>query len=100
MDKSLDRSVGCQTFAQEICTLAAKEELPDVWRYLHASERDYIYYSTPKKTHAHIDFFLVDSAVLPCVASSSIGTITWSDHAPVSLSLHNGINTSGRPHVD
>lgn len=97
MNKSVDRSVGCHRFAQELQPLADEEELHDAWRYLNSTERDYSFYSSSKKTHSRIDFFLVDRVVLPHVVSSSIGYITWSDHAPVHISLNTGFVSSGRP---
>lgn len=50
--RTLDRSAGSRRFAQELHSLVAEEELHDVWRYLHANERDYTYYSTSNKTHS------------------------------------------------
>lgn len=101
MKRSLDWSAVSHRSAQELNFLAAEEELHDVWRYLHASERDYSYYSTSKKTHTtlppRIDFFLVNSNSLPYVVSSLIDLISWSDHAPVSLTLQTRFNTTGRP---
>lgn len=46
MNKSVDRSLGSHRFAQELQMLANEEEMHDVWRYLHSTERDYTYYST------------------------------------------------------
>lgn len=97
MDRSLDRSQSSHRYAQELNPLVNEEELHDVWRYLHATERDYSYYSTSKRTLSRIDFFLVDSAALPHVISSTIDNITWSDHASVSLTLQTNYDYSCRP---
>lgn len=59
----------------------------DVWRCRHATERDYSFYSSVHKTYSRIDMFLVDKKLLPQITNSAIGMITWSDHAPVTLSV-------------
>lgn len=51
---------------------------------------------TPVK-HSRLDYFLVDRPTLSRVSSTSIGHITWSDHASVDLSLETTYNTLGRP---
>lgn len=61
-------------------------QLIDVWRLLHPTERDYTFYSTPHRHYSRIDYFLIPHTQLHAVRGSSIGSITWSDHAPVLLS--------------
>lgn len=63
-----------------------KAQLVDVWHILHPTERDYTFYSAPHKVYSCIDYFLVPHSQLHAVKASAIGSITWSDHAPISLS--------------
>lgn len=97
MDRCLDRSGGPSRLTQDLQLFANEEELHDTWRYSHSTERDYTFYSNPNRTHSRIDFFLVDKMVLPRVSASSIGQITWSDHAPIELSIETAYNITGRP---
>lgn len=97
VDNREDRSIGSFRHAQEIHSIVAEEELHDVWRYLNNTERDYTYFSSSKRTHSRIDFFLVDRSVLSKTDSASIGNITWSDHAPIALMLRTKFDTRGRP---
>lgn len=60
-------------------------QLIDVWRLQHSGERDYSFYSPPHKVYSRIDFFLIPHAQLHAVRETSIGSITWSDHAPISM---------------
>lgn len=60
-------------------------QLTDVWRLQHSGERDYSFFSPPHKVYSRIDLFLIPHDQLHLVSSTSIGQITWSDHAPVSL---------------
>lgn len=62
-------------------------DLYDPWRCKHASERDYTFYSSVHHTYSRIDLTLIDKHLLAQVKSSTIGTITWSDHAPILLTV-------------
>lgn len=62
-----------------------KAQLVDVWRLQHSGERDYTFYSQTHKLYSRIDYFLIPHNQLHSVVDSSIGLITWSDHAPITL---------------
>lgn len=62
--------------------------LYDVWRCYHASERDYTFYSDVHKSFSKIDMFLVNRQSLQVVDRCEIDTISWSDHAPITLLIH------------
>ncbi len=59
----------------------------DVCRPLHPSTRDYTFYSSPHGTLSRLDYFLISKSVTFSAASSTIGNILISDHAPVFLSM-------------
>uniref|UniRef100_A0A8C5MXA6 exodeoxyribonuclease III n=1 Tax=Leptobrachium leishanense TaxID=445787 RepID=A0A8C5MXA6_9ANUR len=61
--------------------------LIDIWRIQHPSTRDYTFYSQVHDSYSRIDCFLISPDCIPSVVSSDIGSITWSDHADVSLKL-------------
>lgn len=60
----------------------------DCWRLLHPTDRDYSYFSATHNVYTRIDFMLMNQYSLDFLAGASIGSITISDHAPVSISLH------------
>lgn len=62
-----------------------RAQLIDVWQLQHSGERDYTFYSSPYKVYSRIDFFLIPHAQLHAVCETTIGSITWSDHAPISF---------------
>lgn len=97
VDKTRDRSVGCARSALELRSLINEENLHDIWRYQHGNERDFTYFSSPRRTHSRIDMFLLDSSSLHSAQSSEIGYITWSDHAPISLVLSDTYSVTCRP---
>uniref|UniRef100_A0A8C5QP47 Reverse transcriptase domain-containing protein n=1 Tax=Leptobrachium leishanense TaxID=445787 RepID=A0A8C5QP47_9ANUR len=68
----------------------------DVWRVQHPSVKDYTYFSPVHYTYSRIDCILTSASCLPLVISSSIGSITWSDHADVSLQLRPFAPAAGR----
>lgn len=73
------------------------ENLHDIWSYQHSNERDYSYFSPSKNTHSRIDLILIDGRTLTSALHTSIEYITWSDHAPISLTIscdHNYLGNS------
>lgn len=65
-------------------------QLVDAWRSQHTNSRDYTFDSPIQGTYSRLDFFLIEHRWLEAVTSSNIGIITFSDHAPVSLTLNIG----------
>ncbi|XP_063297700.1 adhesion G protein-coupled receptor F5-like [Pelobates fuscus] len=61
--------------------------LLDIWRAQHPSTRDYTFYSHPHNTYSRIDYFLISPNITSRITHTSIGHITWSDHADISLTL-------------
>lgn len=94
-DKELDKSRGCARLTPELKKYLLEEDLHDLWRYQHPGERDFTFYSAPQKTHSRIDFFLLDRIALGKALSSGIGIITWSDHAPIELTLRDAPGPPG-----
>lgn len=60
-------------------------QLIDVWRLFYPGEWDYTFYSRPHHTYSRIDYFLMPHGQLQAVRGTTIGSITWSDHAPVTM---------------
>lgn len=60
-------------------------QLIDAWRLFHPGERDYTFFSRPHQAYSRIDLFLIPHSQLQAVKGSAIGSITWSDHAPVTM---------------
>lgn len=71
----------CKHIAQSL----HRAQLVNVWCLLHSDKRNYTFYSSPHKLYSPIDYFLILHSQLHAVWDSSIGSITWSDHAPVTL---------------
>lgn len=88
VDTSIDSTSRSIRPPVQLHTWLNSSDLYDVWRCRHASERDYTFYSNVHRTYSRIDMFLVDRSLLPQITNSTIGTITWSDHAPVTVSIN------------
>lgn len=85
-DTSLDSTSSRRKHSQK-SSLTRDEGLYDVWRSIHGSEKDFTFFSTAFHVYSRIDMFLVDRATLFQATEAQIGTILWSDHAPISLTL-------------
>uniref|UniRef100_A0A8C5WEC0 exodeoxyribonuclease III n=1 Tax=Leptobrachium leishanense TaxID=445787 RepID=A0A8C5WEC0_9ANUR len=62
-------------------------QLVDCWRAMHPAGRDYTFYSHAARVYSRLDLFLMSHHTLHLIRAVSIGSITWSDHAPVLLDL-------------
>lgn len=58
-----------------------KTDLYNVWRCLNLNESDYTFFSTI------IDLFVADLPTLNKISEARIHSITWLDHAPISIVL-------------
>lgn len=63
----------------------AANDLYDVWRCHHGSEKDFTYFSLHHKSNLRINIFLTDKWLLQKISTSVIHTMTWSDHAPITV---------------
>uniref|UniRef100_A0A8C5MJ23 exodeoxyribonuclease III n=1 Tax=Leptobrachium leishanense TaxID=445787 RepID=A0A8C5MJ23_9ANUR len=61
--------------------------LADCWRTLHPVGKDFTFYAHPSQSYSRIDYLFISQYHLSALRSAAIGTATWSDHAPVSITL-------------
>lgn len=85
LNPTLDATSTSQT--ELLGPLLHKLDLYEVWRCHHTSEKDFTFFSTPHIAYSRIDYLLVDKYMLGKVSRSQIGNITWSDHAPVRITI-------------
>uniref|UniRef100_A0A8C5R5F6 exodeoxyribonuclease III n=1 Tax=Leptobrachium leishanense TaxID=445787 RepID=A0A8C5R5F6_9ANUR len=71
----------------KICRSLQNLRLVDVWRALHPTTRDYTYYSSVHHTYSRLDYLFVSQFDLPLIQGSEIQATTWSDHAPVTMTI-------------
>ncbi|MEE6508306.1 hypothetical protein FKM82_020332 [Ascaphus truei] len=99
MQPSLDRSGRAGTVNKKAVASLRKglkaNQLTDIWRELHPTDRDYMFYSHSHGTYSRIDYFFVSCQLVPMVSQAGIHDISWSDHAPIELRCEH-IRT-GRP---
>lgn len=80
--------------SRDLNLLIQKTGLFDVWRDLHASDKDYTHYSATHRVLSRIDFFLMNATDRYRVKECSIGTADLSDHNVIYLTIH--LNDSQR----
>lgn len=88
-DNDIDSSSGPKRFLSPLNSFLKDNDLYDVWRCCHAAERDYTFFSPRHNTYSRIDLFVTDKWLLQNIHTSHIHTITWSDHAPISVKIIN-----------
>lgn len=87
LDQSLDTSNPSPRHSSSMLNFLRTHDLHDVWRCRHTTEKDYTFFSAPHNSYSWIDNFLVDKWLLQCIPNSAIDTISWSDHATVSITI-------------
>lgn len=60
-------------------------QLIDAWRLFHPGERDYMFFSRPHHSYSRIDYLMIPHGQLQAIRDTNIGSITWSDHASVTM---------------
>uniref|UniRef100_A0A8C5PA77 Endonuclease/exonuclease/phosphatase domain-containing protein n=1 Tax=Leptobrachium leishanense TaxID=445787 RepID=A0A8C5PA77_9ANUR len=61
--------------------------LADCWRAQHPEGRDYTFFSQPQQSYSRLDYFFLQHYHLHTLKTASLGTATWSDHAPIHITL-------------
>uniref|UniRef100_A0A8C5LVW1 Reverse transcriptase domain-containing protein n=1 Tax=Leptobrachium leishanense TaxID=445787 RepID=A0A8C5LVW1_9ANUR len=74
----------------------AGHRLFDVWRLFHPGEVGHTFFSMAHKIYSRIDYVLVQGETLNRIRDCSIGTISWSDHAPVTIELSDCYDARGK----
>lgn len=84
-DSKMDSTMLSSRPQHSLQPLLFKYDLYDVWRRLHATERDYSFLSTSHRVYTRLGLFLMDKWILTKIKASKINNITWLDRASVSL---------------
>ena len=74
--------------SKDLNTLIKELGMFDVWRNMHAQNKEYTHYSSTYKVHSRLDLFLMNVTDRHRVGECSIGTADISDHNIVYLNLH------------
>uniref|UniRef100_A0A8C5M1H2 Reverse transcriptase domain-containing protein n=1 Tax=Leptobrachium leishanense TaxID=445787 RepID=A0A8C5M1H2_9ANUR len=75
---------------QKLRDLFSSHGLYDVWRLWHPGDSEFTFHSRVHNTYSRLDYFLLQSSSLSQVLKCEILDITWSDHAPVFLTIGEG----------
>uniref|UniRef100_A0A8C5LTY6 Endonuclease/exonuclease/phosphatase domain-containing protein n=1 Tax=Leptobrachium leishanense TaxID=445787 RepID=A0A8C5LTY6_9ANUR len=87
LDTSSGRSAIPPHVTRSISKLLHTHRLVDCWRATHTEDKDYTYFSHPAQIYSRLDYFFLPHYYLPDLQLVQIGSMTWSDHAPVTLRL-------------
>lgn len=61
--------------------------MADTWRFRNPKSRSYSFYSPVHKTYSRIDYFFLDSQLLPLIRECEYQAIVISGHAPLLMTL-------------
>lgn len=87
LNNTLDSTAGSKQYLSPLDAFISANGLYDVWRCCQAIERDFTFLSPRHNTYSRIDLFLADKWLLQRTSNSAIHTATWSDHAPISITM-------------
>lgn len=85
LDRSSKKRATQSNATVALNNLISSTNLVDIWRLQHPTDRDYSFFSKLHKSYSRIDFFLLDSRLLPNVIDSKYHNIVISDHAPATV---------------
>lgn len=74
--------------SKDLNMLIKETVMYDVWRNLHALEKDFTHYSATHQVHSRLDYFLMNITDRHRVKECSIGTADVSDHNVIYLTIH------------
>ena len=89
LDSSGRRSAQSNKTTKKIKSLISELGLLDVWRHRNPSIRNYTHFSSPHSSYSRLDYYLLFGTDINRVQKCEIGTMDFSDHSPVYLSLSN-----------
>lgn len=87
LDRSSNKQQTLTNSAKLILNFLNTANLKDPWRHLHPSQRIYSFFSQPHHSFSKIDYFLIDSKLMPVVKSVQYEASMLSKHAPLILQL-------------
>lgn len=87
LDCSSSKTVAPSRATRTIQMFLDSYGMVDTWRFRNPKSRSYSFYSSVHKTYSHIDYFFLDSKLLPIVTECDYQAIVISDHAPLLTTL-------------
>lgn len=91
IDPKLDRShpkvLIPSAMSKTLSSIMSQLGCIDAWRLRHPFLKEFSYFSKVHQSYSRIDYFFIDSALLPAVKSTEYSAIAVSDHAPHILDL-------------
>ncbi len=90
MDKFPVRSDPSLNCTSVIKHLTESLNIVDIWRLHHPVDKEYSFFSHVHESYSRIDYFFIDSKLLPNVFASKYHNILISDHSAVTLSFDFG----------
>uniref|UniRef100_A0A8C5Q9K7 Endonuclease/exonuclease/phosphatase domain-containing protein n=1 Tax=Leptobrachium leishanense TaxID=445787 RepID=A0A8C5Q9K7_9ANUR len=96
-DTSSGRSAVPIHILRRIGSLLHSNRLVDCWRALHPDDKDYTFFSHPAQTYSRLDYFFLPHYHLQDLHSATIGNLTWSDHAPITMTLTSPLYRTAAP---
>lgn len=87
LDTTSNRTSANYKVAEVINTFLRDYGISDIWRTLNPNARGYSFFSPVHYTFSRIDYFLVDSKLLPTIQSCTYHARVISDHSPLLLTI-------------
>uniref|UniRef100_A0A3B3USS7 exodeoxyribonuclease III n=1 Tax=Poecilia latipinna TaxID=48699 RepID=A0A3B3USS7_9TELE len=86
MDRSPPQNTQSKN-SRAVKNISEELDLTDIWRHLNPSTKNFTFHSLPHSTMTRIDYLFMSNHLVHSVEKSEIGTISLSDHAPVTLAM-------------
>ena len=87
LDRSSTKSKALSKSSKLINSFINTSNVKDIWRLDNPTGREYSFFSPVFGTYSRIDYFLVDSKLLPFTYDAKYHNIIISDHAPLTFKI-------------
>lgn len=97
LDRSNPRNISPSAMSKTFSDFMKRNGYIDPWRCHNPNNKEFSFFSHVHHSYSRIDYFFIDSNLLPNVSSSEYQSIIISDHAPVTLDLSMPSHGDARP---
>lgn len=97
LDRSSTRKIPKNNSSTFLNSYINNMNLVDLWRFTNPRGRDYSFFSPVHNSYSRIDYFLLDTSLVPFVTDVKYHAISISDHSPLTFSIFlEGLEPSSR----
>ena len=97
LDRSSPKATSVSKMSKALSNVMQHIGCVDPWRFLNPTKKEFSCFSHVHQSYSRIDYFFIDSRLLPSIKNVEYTAIVESDHAPVILEVDFILNYHNKP---